>query len=66
MAINFPLRTAFAVPQVLIGGIFIFTNFQELFDFLSYFFYHPSDHWVMCYSAPIICIFSAVVFVVEF
>jgi hypothetical protein len=38
MAINFPLRTAFGVPKVLIVCIFILIKFQELFDYLTYFF----------------------------
>jgi hypothetical protein len=64
MAINFPVSTAFAVVQV--DGVFIFISFQGTFDFLSYFCYHPLIIEQCVIQAPIICVFSAVVFVVEF
>jgi hypothetical protein len=66
MAINFPLRIAFAMSQVLVGGVFISVNFQEPFDFLSYFFYDPLIVEQCVIQPPIIFSFFAVAFVVEF
>jgi hypothetical protein len=56
----------FCVPQVLVGHVFIFMNFHESFNFL---FYYINDSLIIeqcVIQSPIICIFSAVVFVVGF
>jgi hypothetical protein len=67
MAINFPFRTAFVVSQRFwYVIIFIFIGFQETFDFLSHFFYDPLIVEQCIIQLPIICVFFAVDFVVEF
>jgi hypothetical protein len=50
----------------MVSGIFIFINFQEPFDFLSYFFYDSLFIEQCVIKPPIIYILSAAVFVVEF
>jgi hypothetical protein len=52
--------------MVLIGYVFIFIKFQEIVDFLLYFFYDPLIIQQCVTQPPIICEFSAVVFVVAF
>jgi hypothetical protein len=59
MAIHFPLRTAFVVSH---KGRWCF-HFHQL---LSYFFYDLLIIEQCVIQSPIICIFSAVAFVVEF
>jgi hypothetical protein len=41
LAVSFPLKAAFAVSHRFWSVVFIFIKFQEVFDFLHYFFYYP-------------------------
>jgi hypothetical protein len=49
-----------------VGSVFIIIKFQELFDFLPYFFYDPLISEQCVVQPPIVCVFSAAAFVVEF
>jgi hypothetical protein len=66
MAINFSLRTAFAVSHRFWYVVFSFSLTSRKLLISLLFHQWSIDHWAMCVQFPIVCMFFSAVFVVEF